>query len=452
MRLIHATIILFFLGVVTIGCSSVEKTTSSSDDSKPVVYTSVYPFQYAVEQIAGDTVTVKTVYPPGSDAHTYEPTSKDMTAIADSDAFIYLGAGMEGFAETIADALGSQDAKLIEIGKYDKLFHGGHSHDGTDHDDVEGNPDPQEEHDHEEENDDHSGDHGHGEDNHEHEEKVHNHGERGQETSNDEKIVIEGLLAHYHTGDTIKLTATLNENTDYDHWHWFTLNPGEQEWTAVEGQTSDRFEGESTINGQQIKAVLFDDEHHAFAESEPVTVEINDHEGDHNPHIWVDPLRMIKVAEIIKDQLSELNPDEADAYNKNFEKLKSKLTALDEKYTSLLATKSNKAIIVSHAAFGYWEERYGLEQIAISGLSSSSEPSQKQLKEIIEQSAEHNLDYVLFEQNSSNRLSKIVQEEIGAKPLTIHNLEVLTQKDIDNGEDYISLMERNLEVLDQATK
>nr|WP_307479900.1 zinc ABC transporter substrate-binding protein [Cytobacillus purgationiresistens] len=36
-------------------------------------------------------------------------------------------------------------------------------------------------------------------------------------------------------------------------------------------------------------------------------------------------------------------------------------------------------MIVPHAAFGYWEERYGVKQIAISGLSSEEEPSQKEL-------------------------------------------------------------------------
>src|SRR5699024_164255 len=105
-----------------------------------------------------------------------------------------------------------------------------------------------------------------------------------------------------------------------------------------------------------------------------------------------------------------------------------------------------------HAAFGYWEERYGIEQIAINGLSSSSEPSQKDLTKIIEQAREHNLDYIIFEQNSSNRVSEIIQDHIGAEALTIHNLAVLTYQDIENEENYHSLIGYNLEILDKDTK
>ncbi len=70
----------------------------------------------------------------------------------------------------------------------------------------------------------------------------------------------------------------------------------------------------------------------------------------------------------------------------------------------------------------------------------------------MEAAEEFDLEYILFEQNSENRLSRVVQDEIGAEALTIHNLEVRTEEDIEDGEDYISLMEYNLEILDQVTK
>ena len=104
-----------------------------------------------------------------------------------------------------------------------------------------------------------------------------------------------------------------------------------------------------------------------------------------------------------------------------------------------------------HAAFGYWS-RYGVEQLAVSGYSMSDEPSQQQLKELSETAQENNLNYVLFEQNSSGKISKVVQDEIGAEPEYIHNMEVLTEENISNDEDYISLMEKNLQVLDKVTE
>lgn len=310
MKIFQAIISIAIIAIISIGCSAPDQAKKSEDTL--TVYTSIYPIQYAVERIGGEAVTVETVYPPGVDAHTYEPTSKEMTTIAKSDAFIYLGAGMEGFAESAADALESQDTKLIELGQHEELFH------------------------------------------------------------------TEGLHQHEH-----------------------------------------------------------DDGH--------------DH-GDRDPHIWIDPLRMIEMSQLIKDELIELNPDDEGLYNDNFQALKADLLSLDEKYTKTLDAKTNKQILVSHAAFGYWEERYDIEQLSINGLSSSSEPSQKELTKIIDQAKKYNLKYIIFEQNSSNRVSEIIQTQIGAKTLIIHNLAVLTEDDISNKEDYISLMNYNLDILDKATQ
>ncbi|WP_368654302.1 zinc ABC transporter substrate-binding protein [Ornithinibacillus sp. 4-3] len=565
MKSIKSVLILLFMGLLIVGCSSKEEESSSSEQSSDLtIYTTVYPLQYIVEEIAGDTITVNSVFPPGADGHTYEPTSKEMTEFAKSDAFIYIGEGMEAFAESIAGALETQDVKLIEIGKHEKLFQKGahshnhahgdddhdhdshgheeddHDHDGHDHGDVgsveidgladhyhtgdeihlTATPTEATDHDHwhwftldpdAEEwevvegqstdhfegeatvsdqqikavlyGDDHDvvaesepitihiddhghDDHAHGDDDHDHdshghEEDDHDHDAHGHEEDDHDhgahahgdvgSVEIEGLAGHYHTGDEIHLTATPAEATDHDHWHWFTLDPDGEDWEVVEGQATDHFEGEATVADQQIKAVLYGDDHDVIAESEPVTIAIDDH-SEHDPHIWTDPLRVVQVAEIVKEELIALNPSEEDLYNENFEALKEKLIALDEKFTNLLEQKENKYIIVPHAAFGYWEERYGIEQIAISGLSTEEEPSQKALVEVMTAADEHDIEYILYEQNSENRLSKVIQDEIGAEALTIHNLEVRTEEDIENEKDYISLMEENLEILDKVTK
>src|SRR5690625_3642792 len=132
MKFFKTLIILFIIGIMLIGCSSTNEDSLNAEDSNGnlTIYTTVYPLQYIVEEIGGETVTAHSVYPPGADGHTYEPTSKEMTEFAKSDAFIYIGEGMEGFAESISGALGSQDVALIEIGKYEELFQKvGHSHD-----------------------------------------------------------------------------------------------------------------------------------------------------------------------------------------------------------------------------------------------------------------------------------------------------------------------------------
>ena len=49
-------------------------------------------------------------------------------------------------------------------------------------------------------------------------------------------------------------------------------------------------------------------------------------------------------------------------------------------------------------------------------------------------------------------MAEIIQKEINAEPLYLHNLESLTEEDRQNGEDYFSLMKKNLEALDKVLK
>ena len=174
------------------------------------------------------------------------------------------------------------------------------------------------------------------------------------------------------------------------------------------------------------------------------------HHGDEDPHIWLDPHRAIILAENIKDTLVTLKPDAKEEFEKNFEDVKGELESLDEQFHELVETKENPEMMVSHAAYGYWEESYGIKQIPIAGLSSSQEPSQSELAEIIELAKEKEIKYVIFEQNVTPKVAEVIQGEIHAEALYLHNLSTLTEDDLENKEDYFSLMKKNLETLNEA--
>lgn len=117
------------------------------------------------------------------------------------------------------------------------------------------------------------------EEDHNHEGEAHEHEDESNEESGEatSEVAIEGFANHYHTGDTVSLTAESDE--DSDHWHWYTRGGDEGEWEVVEDTDGNTYEGEAE-NGQQLKAVLYDDDHNEIGESEPVTIEIDDHDGD----------------------------------------------------------------------------------------------------------------------------------------------------------------------------
>ncbi|OZI12863.1 adhesin [Bacillaceae bacterium SAS-127] len=174
--------------------------------------------------------------------------------------------------------------------------------------------------------------------------------------------------------------------------------------------------------------------------------------GDIDPHVWIDPTLAIQMAEVVKDQLVELQPKHKSEFENNFDSLKQKLSTLDEQFHEMADQAKRKEFLVSHSAFGYWQKNYGLKQMSVAGLSPTNEPSQKQLTEMVETAKEHQIKYVIFEQNVTPKVAKVVQNELNAEALQIHNLSVLTKEDEANNDNYITLMEKNIETLKKATE
>ncbi|WP_017755870.1 metal ABC transporter solute-binding protein, Zn/Mn family [Calidifontibacillus oryziterrae] len=188
---------------------------------------------------------------------------------------------------------------------------------------------------------------------------------------------------------------------------------------------------------------------------------IDDHQADEShehahddfdPHVWMDPILSIKLSENIKNMLVELKPAAKNEFESNFQSLKQQLEKLDHEFHVMVGQKKDPKILVSHAAYGYWENNYGIKQIAVTGLSPTNEPSQKQLEDIIQTAKENNIKYVIFEKNITTKITEIVKNELKAEALYLHNLAILTDEDIKRKDDYFSLMRKNIETLDQAMK
>ncbi|SEO47989.1 Zinc-uptake complex component A, substrate-binding [Amphibacillus marinus] len=143
-------------------------------------------------------------------------------------------------------------------------------------------------------------------------------------------------------------------------------------------------------------------------------------------------------------------PEQEAYFTSQFNTLADKLTELDEKFSEAINKYENKKILVTHAAYGYWERDYGIEQIAITGISPTDEPSQRKLTEILDLIENSSINHVIFEQNIQPRVASVIQDEAGLTSLQFHNLEVLTQIDIDNEDDYFTLMNHNISVLEEA--
>lgn len=174
------------------------------------------------------------------------------------------------------------------------------------------------------------------------------------------------------------------------------------------------------------------------------------HEGhDHgatDPHFWLDPTLLGAVAADVADALSAADPEHAERYADRARALAASMGDLDQELADGLATCERDVIVVSHAAFGYLAERYGLHQVGISGLDPEAEPSPARLRQIREVVAENDVTTVFTEVLISPKVANTLAADLGVTTAVLDPVESRA----DPATDYRGVMENNLAALREA--
>lgn len=180
--------------------------------------------------------------------------------------------------------------------------------------------------------------------------------------------------------------------------------------------------------------------------------EAHEHQQNANvdPHIWVDPLNAMVMADHILTGLVQADEKNKAYYQANAENFKNKLLALHKEYEQAFASVQGREFVVSHAAFGYLAHRYGLTQVAIRGLSPEVEPSPNDMAAIVKLAREKGIKYIFTESLVSSKVSEALASEVAAQTLVLNPLGGLTKEEIAAGKDYLSVMEENLHNLKLA--
>ena len=169
------------------------------------------------------------------------------------------------------------------------------------------------------------------------------------------------------------------------------------------------------------------------------------HDGDLDPHFWLDPDRMIKVAETLEASFAKIDPANANDYKAGLDKLKTALTGVDNQYKQGLTSCQHKTFITSHAAFGYMAERYGLTQASISGIDPETEPSPAEMANIKSVVEKTGVKTIFTEELVSDAPAKAIAAETGAETSVLSPLESKPERG-----DYTDAMTSNLERLRSA--
>ena len=170
-------------------------------------------------------------------------------------------------------------------------------------------------------------------------------------------------------------------------------------------------------------------------------------EGNHDPHVWVDPGRFISMAERIRDALIAADPNGRAVFDANAARYLATLRALDQEFRRRLRGCHSRVLVTSHAAFGYLADRYHLVQAAIAGISPEAEPDPQSLAATSRYAKAHGVKTVFFETLVPRKLSQTMAQTIGARTDALDPIEGLTAGERQAGATYTSIQRRNLTAL-----
>ena len=210
-------------------------------------------------------------------------------------------------------------------------------------------------------------------------------------------------------------------------------------------------DNKNLISVEASKGVALRDGHSHSHEEEEGAGEPEE-EGPYDPHVWLSPLNAEKEMENIKNAYIKADPDNRDYYEANYELYASRFADLNQKFKDTLSSLPNKDIVVSHEAFGYLCDAYGLNQVGIEGLSPDSEPSPARMAEIIDFVRANHVRVIFFEELVSPKVAETIAKETGSSVQVLNPLEGLSDEELESGADYFSVMEENLKRLEAALK
>lgn len=171
------------------------------------------------------------------------------------------------------------------------------------------------------------------------------------------------------------------------------------------------------------------------------------HSHDYDPHTWLDPILFSEQALNVKDAFIEVDPDNTAVYEANAQALVEDLEALNNEFIDSLQGLEDRTLVVQHEAFGYLSHAYDLEQVAITGLITNAEPSAQQLVEISKFISENNVEVIYIDPATSTSISETIANTTGVELRPLRTLEFVSNEEMEQGIDYLTLMRENLQQL-----
>ena len=338
-----------------------------------------------VHRVAGDQADITLLMPAGADPHIFQPTPKDLTAIADAQLVFVNGArfeeqlleAIENAADDVSIIAASACVEIIAIGSSASDEHGDEDHD--EHGDEDHDEHDDEDHD---EHDD--------EDHDEHDDE--DHDEHGDE-DHDEHEMETSADCEQHDRELAMLS-------DDEHTHDDTAALGRLEEIDCGADHHDD-----------------DDDHDSHS---------SHNHGVCDPHVWMNPHNVMYWTLMIRDSLSQADPDNAAVYAANAAAYLDELLALSEDFIepALDALPQQKRILItSHDSLGYLAASYDFKIIdtVIPSGSTTSAVSARDVADLIDLIKAEDVPAIFGETFINENIMQMIARETAAELVVLYS-------------------------------
>lgn len=167
--------------------------------------------------------------------------------------------------------------------------------------------------------------------------------------------------------------------------------------------------------------------------------------GSPDPHIWLDFANLQVMLNTIRDSLISRDPANALFYQDSAADYGNKLKNLDDLYrTTLKNCPSQEIVYGGHYAFAYLAQRYNLKYLAAQGLAPDSEPTAKDLINLIEQVKQNKIKYIFYEELTSPKIAATIAQESQAQLLLLNAAHNVTKEQLAQGITLLEIFKNNL--------
>ena len=181
----------------------------------------------------------------------------------------------------------------------------------------------------------------------------------------------------------------------------------------------------------------------------------HEEETEYDEHVWLSVKNAGFLTQRISEKLQKMDEKNAEKYKANTKAYVEKLEALDSKYSEAVSGAKTKTLLFGDRfPFRYLTDDYGLDYYAaFVGCSAETEASFETITFLAGKTDELSLPVIMTIEGTDHRIAETIinnTEKKDQKILTMDSMQSVTSKDVKGGVTYLSVMEKNLEVLKEA--